>query len=45
VAVVLVVVALVDVVNPRLRVEQALAYFVRVGVAVLAALAFAVVGL
>jgi len=45
VAVVLVLVAIVDAVNPRLRIEQALSYFVRVGVAVLAALAFALVGL
>lgn len=45
VSVVLFLVAVVDAVNPRLRIEQALSYFVRVGVAVLAALAFALVGL
>jgi formate hydrogenlyase subunit 4 len=40
----LVLVALVDVVNPRLRVDQAMGYFMRVGVSSLAALAFAVIG-
>jgi len=43
--VVLLLVALVDVVNPRLRVDQAMGYFLRVGVASLAALAFAVIGM
>jgi formate hydrogenlyase subunit 4 len=43
--VVLVLVAVVDVVNPRLRVEQAMGYYLRVGVASLAALAFAVIGM
>ncbi len=44
VLVVLLLVAVVDVVNPRLRVDQAMAYFLRVGLASLAALAFAVIG-
>jgi formate hydrogenlyase subunit 4 len=43
--VVLVLVAVVDVVNPRLRVEQAMGYYLRVGVSSLAALAFAVIGM
>ncbi len=43
--VVLVLVALVDVVNPRLRIEQAMGYFLRVGFAAVAALAFAVIGM
>jgi len=42
---VLILVALVDVVNPRLRIDQAMSYFLRVGVTALAALAFAVIGL
>jgi formate hydrogenlyase subunit 4 len=42
---VLVLVAVVDVVNPRLRVEQAMGYYLRVGVSSLAALAFAVIGM
>ncbi len=42
---VLVVVALVDVVNPRLRIDQALGYYLRVGFASVAALAFAVIGM
>lgn len=45
VMVVLVVVALVDVVNPRLRVEQAMGYYLRVAFSSLAALAFAVIGM
>lgn len=45
VMVVLVVVALVDVVNPRLRVDQAMGYYLRVAVSSLAALAFAVIGM
>ncbi|MFH1132034.1 MAG: NADH-quinone oxidoreductase subunit H [Pseudomonadota bacterium] len=45
VLIVLVLVALIDVVNPRLRVDQALSYFVRVGIIGLAALGFAVIGL
>lgn len=44
-AVVLVLVAVVDVVNPRLRVEQAMGYYLRVAFASLAALAFAVIGM
>jgi formate hydrogenlyase subunit 4 len=44
VLVVLVLVTVVDVVNPRLRIDQAMGYFMRVGVASLAALAFAVIG-
>ena len=43
--VVLVVVALVDVVNPRLRIDQAMGYFLRVAFSSIAALAFAVVGM
>ncbi len=43
--VVLVVVALIDVVNPRLRVEQAMGYYLRVAFSSLAALAFALVGM
>jgi len=42
--IVLVLVALVDVVNPRLRIDQALGYYVRVAFSSLAALAFAVIG-
>ncbi|MGA3325214.1 MAG: NADH-quinone oxidoreductase subunit H [Terriglobia bacterium] len=44
VLVVLVLVTLIDVVNPRLRIDQAMGYFMRVGVSSLAALAFAVIG-
>jgi len=44
VVVVLALVAVVEVVNPRLRVDQALGYFMRVGFSSLAALAFAVIG-
>jgi len=44
VLVVLTLVAVVDVVNPRLRIDQAMGYFMRVGVSSLAALAFAVIG-
>jgi len=44
VLVVLLLVAVVDVVNPRLRIDQAMAYFMRVGLVSLAALAFAVIG-
>ncbi len=43
--VVLVLVAVIDVVNPRLRVDQALRYYLRVGFSALAALAFAVIGM
>jgi formate hydrogenlyase subunit 4 len=43
--VVLVVVALVDVVNPRLRIDQAMGYYLRVAFSSIAALAFAVVGM
>jgi formate hydrogenlyase subunit 4 len=42
--VVLLIVALVDVVNPRLRIDQAMAVFMRVGISSLSALAFAVIG-
>lgn len=42
---VLVAVALVDVVNPRLRVDQAMGYYLRVVVSSVAALAFAVIGM
>jgi formate hydrogenlyase subunit 4 len=41
----LLLVAVVDVVNPRLRVDQALAYYVRVAFSALAGLAFAVIGM
>ena len=41
---VLVLVELVDVVNPRLRIDQAMGYYMRVAVSSLAALAFAVIG-
>ena len=41
---VLLLVALVDVVNPRVRIDQAMGYFVRVGLSSLSALAFAVIG-
>jgi formate hydrogenlyase subunit 4 len=43
--VVLLLVAVIDVVNPRLRVDQALRYYLRVGFSALAALAFAVIGM
>jgi len=42
--VVLLLVEVVDVVNPRLRIDQAMGYFVRVALASLSALAFAVIG-
>jgi len=42
--VVLVLVALIDVVNPRLRIDQAMGYFMRIGLFALAALVFAVMG-
>jgi formate hydrogenlyase subunit 4 len=45
VLVILVLVAVVDVVNPRLRIDQAMGYFMRVAVSSLAALAFAVIGM
>ena len=45
VSLVLVVVALVDVVNPRLRIDQAMGYYLRVAFSSLAALAFAVIGM
>jgi formate hydrogenlyase subunit 4 len=44
VLVVLVLVAVIDVVNPRLRIDQAMGYFMRVAFSSLAALAFAVIG-
>jgi formate hydrogenlyase subunit 4 len=43
--VVLLLVALVDVVNPRLRIDQAMGYYLRVAFSSLAALAFAVIGM
>jgi formate hydrogenlyase subunit 4 len=43
--VVLVLVAVIDVVNPRLRVDQAMGYFLRVAFSSVAALAFALVGM
>lgn len=43
--VVLVLVAVVDVVNPRLRIEQAMGYYMRVALSALSALAFAVIGM
>jgi formate hydrogenlyase subunit 4 len=43
--VVLVLVAVVDTVNPRLKVEQTMGYFMRVAFSSLAALAFAVIGM
>jgi formate hydrogenlyase subunit 4 len=44
VLVVLVLVELVEAVNPRLRIDQAMGYYMRVAVSSLAALAFAVIG-
>lgn len=44
VLIVLVLVAVIDVVNPRLRIDQALGYYMRVAFSSLAALAFAVIG-
>lgn len=41
----LVLVAVVDVVNPRLRIEQAMGYYLRVAFSSLAAVAFAVIGM
>lgn len=41
---VLVLVSVIDVVNPRLRIDQALGYYARVAFSSLAALAFAVIG-
>lgn len=41
---VLLLVALVDVVNPRLRIDQAMGYYARVALSSLSALAFAVIG-
>ncbi len=43
--VVLVLVAVIDVVNPRLRVEQAMSYYLRVAFSSVAALAFALIGM
>jgi formate hydrogenlyase subunit 4 len=45
VALVLVLVALVDAVNPRVRIDQAMGYYLRVAFSSLAALAFAVIGM
>ncbi len=44
VLVALVLVTVIDVVNPRLRIDQAMGYYMRVAVSSLAALAFAVIG-
>ncbi len=44
VLIVLVLVAVIDVVNPRLRIDQAMGYYMRVAFSSLAALAFAVIG-
>lgn len=44
VLIVFVLVCLVDVVNPRLRIDQAMGYYMRVALSSLAALAFAVIG-
>lgn len=44
VLVVLLLVAVVNVVNPRLRIDQAMGYYVRVALSSLSALAFAVIG-
>ena len=44
VLVVLLLVEVVDVVNPRLRIDQAMGYYVRVALSSLSALAFAVIG-
>ena len=41
---VLILITVIDVVNPRLRIDQAMGYFMRVGVSSLVALAFAVIG-
>jgi formate hydrogenlyase subunit 4 len=43
--VVLLVVAVVDAVNPRLRIDQAISYYAKVAFSSLAALAFAVIGM
>jgi formate hydrogenlyase subunit 4 len=43
--VVLVLVGVIDVVNPRLRIEQAMGYYMRVALSALSALAFAVIGM
>lgn len=45
VLVVLLVVEVVEIVSPRVRVDQAMAYYMRVGLVSLAALAFAVIGI
>lgn len=42
---VLVLVGVIDAVNPRLRIEQAMGYYMRVALSALAALAFAVIGM
>lgn len=44
VAIVLTLICVIDVVNPRLRIDQAMGYYMRVGFSSLAALAFAVIG-
>lgn len=43
--VVLVLVGVIDVVNPRLKIEQAMGYYMRVALSALSALAFAVIGM
>jgi len=43
--VVLALVGVIDVVNPRLRIEQAMGYYMRVALSALSALAFAVIGM
>jgi formate hydrogenlyase subunit 4 len=42
---VLVLVGVIDAVNPRLRIEQAMGYYMRVALSALAGLAFAVIGM
>jgi len=44
VMIVLLLVAVVDIVNPRLRIDQAMGYYLRVALSSLSALAFAVIG-
>jgi len=43
--IVLVLVGVIDVVNPRLKIEQAMGYYMRVALSALSALAFAVIGM
>ena len=44
-AIVLVLVGVIDVVNPRLKIEQAMGYYMRVSLSALSAVAFAVIGM